>query len=936
MRGLRTKTTQVFSATSDNEYDVLAFTETWLNANIYSSEIFSNNMLVFRSDRNYIDTAKTRGGGVLLAISNTFNSVLLDTSTLVQDTPYIDVVGCKISFNNVRYHVFCVYIPPKTTVNGYEIFFDNFSQLCFQLENLIIVGDFNCSNFETAASNTLYSFYSNFTSFANLQQLNKVRNAHNVVLDLVLSNIPNCDVYRDLNPIVQEDLYHPALGISISFRKDHVINFPSSSCSKTYNFRKANFNTLYSLLSDCNWSCLNEFTDVNLACKAFYEKLYTVFDVCVPKFSGQKHKFPSWYTPELRRNIALKNSYRRKFKKYRRFCDHSEFVKIRRLVKSQISRDFEKYTTDISNRLCKEPQYFWQYVRSKKSQTRIPGILTHNNTNFCNPSDIVEAFASYFQSVYTTDDESVQEGINNYSNINGSTFPSINIHHITPLDVEKALTELKPKMSSGLDQVPCFVAKDCKSVFTTPLTYIFNLSLRTCTFPNEWKLAKISPVLKSGDSMYINNYRPIALISVFSKVFELVIHNKLFPFLKCIITSNQHGFFPGRSTLTNLSCFTQYVASQLDTRRQVDCIYLDISKAFDRILHSKLLFKLSSYGFSENMIKFIETYLLNRQQVVCYNGFNSKFFHQSSGVPQGSVLGPLLFLLYVNDLTSPICNKTLLFADDLKIFRTINSVNDCLELQKDLETIANGCNANGLELNTLKCKVVSYSRKKSEILYNYIISGKIIERTDTVKDLGVQFDKRLTFSDHLDTIIQTSFKILGFIVRTCVCFNNNNTIKILYTALIRSKLEYCSIIWSTSYVTQSIRLESIQRRLLKYLYKGEFGRFPHRGFDQNELLTHFNLSKLENRRKISAVRIMFKLLHGKIDCPELLSQVSFYVPRIHSRQNNMFLCPKAKTNVLINSPMYKMMKLGNELVEICDLNMCSFNKLTECAKIIFK
>ena len=263
-------------------------------------------------------------------------------------------------------------------------------------------------------------------------------------------------------------------------------------------------------------------------------------------------------------------------------------------------------------------------------------------------------------------------------------------------------------------------------------------------------------------------------------------------------------------------------------------------------------------------------------------------------------------------------------------------MNDCLELQKDLETIANGCNANGLELNTLKCKVVSYSRKKSEILYNYIISGKIIERTDTVKDLGVQFDKRLTFSDHLDTIIQTSFKILGFIVRTCVCFNNNNTIKILYTALIRSKLEYCSIIWSTSYVTQSIRLESIQRRLLKYLYKGEFGRFPHRGFDQNELLTHFNLSKLENRRKISAVRIMFKLLHGKIDCPELLSQVSFYVPRIHSRQNNMFLCPKAKTNVLINSPMYKMMKLGNELVEICDLNMCSFNKLTECAKIIFK
>ena len=936
MRGLRTKTNQVFSATSDNEYDVLAFTETWLNSNIHSSELFSHCMLVFRSDRNFIETGKTRGGGVLLAINNKLNSILLDTSAAVKDTPFIDIIGCKIIFNNVRCHVFCVYIPPKTNVNSYEIFFDNFSQLCSQLENILIVGDFNCSDFETTASTTHCSYYTNFVNFINLQQLNTVRNTQNVMLDLVLSNMLNCDVYRDTNPIVQEDLHHPSVGISISFRKEHFNNFPSSNISRSYNFHKANFNLLYSRLSDCDWSFLNEFTDVNLACKAFYEKVYSIFDVCVPRFTGKKHKFPSWYTPELRRNIALKNKYRKIFKKFKHPNDQIKFNTIRRLVKSQITRDFGKYTDDVSDRLRNEPQYFWQYVRMRKRQTRIPGILTYNNENLSNPLDIVEGFASYFQSVYISDDKSVQVKEDSISDSNNLIYPLINIDNITITDVEKALTQIKPKVSSGLDQIPCFVVKDCKAVFAGPLTYIFKLSLRTCTFPDEWKLVKISPILKSGDNTCIKNYRPISLMSVFSKVFEIVLHNMLFPLLKSIIVSNQHGFYPGRSTLTNLSCFSQYVADKLDTRHQVDCVYLDISKAFDRILHSRLISKLSYYGFSENIIKFFESYLFNRQQVVCYNGFNSKLFHQPTGVPQGSVLGPLLFLLYVNDITNHIGNKTLSYADDIKIFSTIDSINDCLTLQRDLLNIAERCNANGLELNLRKCKIVSYSRKKSKFLYDYSISDHIIERADSVKDLGVQFDKCLTFIDHIETITQSSFKTLGFIVRTCACFNNADAIKTLFQAFIRTKLEYCSLIWSTNYANQSISLEKVQRRCLKYMYNVKFGRFPSRGFDQAKLLIHNNMSTLENRRKISAVKFLFKILHGNVDCAELLSHIIFFVPRIQSRYHNMFLCPRAKTNVLINSPAYKMMKLANELDESCDIVQCNYTELINCAKSIFK
>jgi hypothetical protein len=211
-----------------------------------------------------------------------------------------------------------------------------------------------------------------------------------------------------------------------------------------------------------------------------------------------------------------------------------------------------------------------------------------------------------------------------------------------------------------------------------PLTYIFN-------FPVAWKMSHVTPVFKSGDRSDVTNYRPICN---FSKVFEHVLHCLVYPHVSHMIIDSQHSFMKGRSTVTNLAVISQCLCEIVDREGQVDCIYTDFSKAFDRMNLSILLEKLDSFGFSGNLVNLMYSYLSGRQQCVV-NGFRSRAYWQSSGVPQGSVLGPLLFNLYVNDITAGIHSHCLLYADYLKIYRQIRSSVDCEQLQADLTTLDN-------------------------------------------------------------------------------------------------------------------------------------------------------------------------------------------------------------------------------------------------------
>lgn len=393
--------------------------------------------------------------------------------------------------------------------------------------------------------------------------------------------------------------------------------------------------------------------------------------------------------------------------------------------------------------------------------------------------------------------------------------------------------------------------------------------------------------------------------------------------VKCInnfISPFQHGFMPKRSTVTNLACFSQFVSEVLDSQGQVDVIFTDFRKAFDRIDHYILLAKLEGFGCTPALIQLIKSYLIGRENRVRYANFVSNPFWPNSGVPQGSNLGPLLFLLFINDLPDSLNCYKLLFADDLKLFTNISSSDNCLILQNDLNSLTTWCDLNRLDLNIPKCNVLSFTRRHNILLYQYQINNEVLNRINKFKDLGVVFDQKFTFNDHILDIIAKSYNSYGFIYRNCKEFTNLRTLQLLYCSLIRTRLEYAALIWFPIYRCYIDQLEYVQRKFLKFLSFLTDGFYPPRGSDHQILLSRFNFASLETRRTCIIVAFLYNLVNHNLDCSWLLEKINYAVPRVSSRQNLTFSYFTGRSNVFLRSPIVLMCRHFNFICSSCDIH----------------
>ena len=272
-----------------------------------------------------------------------------------------------------------------------------------------------------------------------------------------------------------------------------------------------------------------------------------------------------------------------------------------------------------------------------------------------------------------------------------------------------------------------------------------------------------------------------------------------------------------RSTATNLIEFVSHATKVMESKHQLDVVYTDFQKAFDRVKHSFLLYKLKKLGVHSELLAWIASYLCGRTQFVKLAGWSSQIFNVTSGVPQGSHLGPLLFILFMDDATKVFSSSTcLLYADDLKILKVIKNVLDASALQRDLNRLLQWCEVNQLYLNIKKCNVISFTRKRSKIEFGYSVNGVQLNRLKVVKDLGILMDEKLTFGKHIEYVIAKSYSMLGFISRTCKEFRSVRTLKSLYFAHVRSYLEYASVVWHPYQETFVDRIESIQKKFLMF------------------------------------------------------------------------------------------------------------------------
>jgi hypothetical protein len=395
--------------------------------------------------------------------------------------------------------------------------------------------------------------------------------------------------------------------------------------------------------------------------------------------------------------------------------------------------------------------------------------------------------------------------------------PDINI---SQNGILKLLLKLKENKASGPDNISPKILRLAANPIAACLKAIFTASLASGTVPEDWRLANITPVFKKGERFKAANYRPVSLTCICSKLLEHIIVSNLMDHFDNheILDDCQHGFRSQRSCETQLLNLTHELHEELEKKSQIDTIVLDFSKAFDKVPHARLMAKLHNYGVQGKTHDWIKHFLMSRKQRVIVDGEASDWAPVASGVPQGTVLGPVLFLAFINDLPNTVTSKMKLFADDCIVYNPIHSINDCNALQSDLHSLEKWEEKWCMSFNASKCNAIQITRKHNKISFPYTLHNTELENVKSTTYLGVELSSDLTWSRHIGNMVKKANKQLGFVKRN-LPFVNEKFKEIAYFALVRPKLEYCSPVWDTHLKKYKNQIEMVQRRAARYVLK---------------------------------------------------------------------------------------------------------------------
>lgn len=939
VRGLKSKTIEVRNRVRSSDHDVIIFTETWLNSSVFDRELFDDRYIVYRRDRetSVLNNSKKSGGGVLIAVSNKWISHRLTDWESEHEDLWVSI-EYGTGKNKQSINICAVYLRPpvsKYNLMNYLEATDKFTQHAGK--DLLIVGDFNLSGIHwkrpPGVVHTMPENYNNceikssfidFITLNNLKQYNYITNFKDGILDLILSNLEDIRVKDCKYHLREIDKFHPPIEILLNLSQPKI---GKPIYTEKFNFYKADYNEILSNLQSIDWNTELKFcADINEMVTVFYRIITDNIKKYVPvtRLTKSKEKYPIWFSKDLIKMLKLKYKYRIKLKKYNNPLDRIEFKYLRKDCDRLIISCYNNYIKTIEDEISTHCKYFWTHIKNlRKNSSNYPSTMMLNGIKYTNDEDICNVFAEHFASVYEPDNLDYRSPDNlDYRNI-----PILGHFSFNPKDIRLKLSKLDESKSGGPDGVPPIYWRNCANELSIPLAIIFNSSLAAGEYPDIWKRARIVPIYKSGAKELITNYRPISILNVASKVFESLVYEILYSHIKNYISYNQHGFMAHRSTNSNLVQYISDAKECVDLGMQYDVIYTDFSRAFDKVNHSILLSKLHSYGISGVLLDWCKSYLQKRCSNVVLNGNKSMSFIACSGMPQGSNLGPLFFNIFINDISKDVKHsKIYLFADDLKVARVIKNQLDSQLLQNDVNIISKWCHANKMILNLSKCYHVKLTRKHLPIQTRYNILGNELDELSLIRDLGVWVDSELRFSMHLDNILESVNRTLGFVFRSGREFKRPSTMIKLYNAFVRPKLEYCSSVW---YPTQQLhinRIENVQKKLVKHLsYRFRVPKRIAKSYD--EKLQYFKLTRLYDRRKLHDMIFLHKLFNNFIDCPPLLSKFKLNVPRrIPRKPTALMNVPVFRTNLGRDSPVTRLCRMYNDIATGNNSIDLSFNK----------
>ncbi len=889
-----TKLDEICATMKDASFDIVCLSETWLDNRIPDSDIEIEEYVLYRRDRN------RHGGGVAIYASQSL--VTKRRSDLeLRDT---ESLWIECTLRDKRCLVASYYRPPGQSTNEIDNFLTNL-QTTFDLINLenvdfvVILGDFNdrCSTWDSNHPESelklgLYDMLNTNLMFQIISEPTRITANTASILDLIITDAPGYVTKSGILPPIF-NLDHCIIYCSLEV---HHIQDPSYT-RETWNYNAADFDAFRADLDRAPWHiAYRSYDDIDDITSYWCELFMSIARRHVPNSKVRcRPRDKPWMTSNIRKLLRQRNRAWKRFKRTKSPMHEDIYKQARRTVKTAIKHAKHQHVETLNNRLSDPsctPKEYWKTLSQflgSKLQHGIPPII-HEDQVLSDPADKAECFNSFFveQSRMPPPPE-------------GFALPplprplhTLNAIQTTPIEVYKILCSLNVNKANGPDNISNRLLKEAAPAIAEPLCDLFNASLARGVFPSQWKQANVVPVFKKGDKSLVSNHRPISLLPVISKVFERVVFRHLFAYLDnhSLLTWRNSGFKPLDSTVNQLIFLTHKIQEALDKGKDVVMVFLDISKAFDKVYHDGLLHKLQTLGISGSLLEWFRGYLTNRKQRVVLNGQASSWQYTNAGVPQGSILGPLLFLVFINDLVDSLITNPYLFADDTSLLEIIdNVVESSIRLNTDLLSLQDWASQWRVTFNELKSVYMVFSRKLNRpALPPLYMNNSQLRQVDSHKHLGLTLTQTLSWEEHIVNICTKANKRIGILKRLTKTLTRQAK-ETVYLSFIRPVLEYAAVIYDGCPNRLVKMLEGVQRQAALACTRAYLCT------SHNALLDELGWDRLCTRRECHKLNMFYKIKYNLCPrylstlCPPMVDQTTMY----NLRNARDIVLPRSRT-----------------------------------------
>ena len=802
-RNRKDKPRQLSEIAEEENVIIIAVAETHLREEVQSREVHVKGFRLNRMDR----ANEVKKGGVALYIREDLSHMFGDVQgASVSNTEFLCMASTKMNL------VVCVLYRPdgeEGLTAAIEAIKSYVHERAPPLPNIIIMGDFNFpqidwktgiitgahrSGTEKRAAHALCEFAEDLCL---LQVIDKPTRAQNI-LDLVFTN--NEEIIHSWR-VADTDLGdHRMITVSIL-----LPSVESQRCPDRGNrFSRLNF---YS--PKVNWQALS--TDISHvewanapsdSLDVFYEFILENLWECCRRWVPPRRKPAANRIPRDRKILMRK---RRRLQLQQATADgvRSDIVKARidainKQLKLSVDAELEAEEKKAVQVVKVNPKYFFAYANNRRCASQYIGPLIKNGEMVTDCADMADALQDqYIDACSRPLIPDVANAIGEWAGPDRED--TIDQVVLNRSNLREAMAKLSERSSAGPDGVPSILLKRCSEALLSPLHSLWTLSVETGNVPTKFKEGIVTPLFKGGDRGDCKNYRPIVLTSHICKVFERVIADQLVEYLEKggFLSRNQHGFRKGRSCSSQLLQHQHTILRSLESGSEVDVIYLDFSKAFDKVDLGVLLLKLRALGVKNDLLAWLHSFLVDRRQKVVIVGCSSRWGEVVCGVPQGTVLGPILFLAHITDIDVGATSTISSFADDTRVMRDIRGSDDAALLQLDLDKIYRWASSNNMSFNDDKFRALHYNVGGSTLHQRSYCApgGKVIEVVEDVKDLGVVMSCDGKFTRHIETSVRKARKMMGWVLRTFAT-RDPDPMLILYKAIVLPHLEYCCQVWN--------------------------------------------------------------------------------------------------------------------------------------------